>query len=203
MVRIKHRYLLLSIHTPTSPHPTNKPTSSSSSTLHSTLPLPLTLTPTTLLTLLRTQISLLYGDHGLGTTAAGLKIIYLSPATATAIVRCPRASYRIVWAACAFVTSLDVGKRGERDGRGGGRGCVIRVMRVSGTIRKVEEEAVRRARREIVRVKMEMLEGGEGGAASLGGAEGVRERVGEEEGGIEDLGEDDEDEDEDMDSESG
>ena len=99
------------------------------------------------------------------------------------------------------MTSLDVGKRGERDGRGGG--CVIRVVRVSGTIRKAEEEAVRRARREIVRVKMEMLEGREGGAASLGGAEGLRERVGEEEGGIEDLGEDDEDEDEDMDSESG
>lgn len=33
------------------------------------------------------------------------------------------------------------------------RPCVFRVLRVSGTMRKAEEEAIRRARREIVRVR--------------------------------------------------
>lgn len=33
--------------------------------------------------------------------------------------------------------------------------CVVRVVRVSGTIRKSEEEVLRRARREIVRAKRE------------------------------------------------
>ena len=184
MVRIKHRYLLLSILSPTlaSSHPTNN--------LPSTRPLPTALTPSSLLTLLRSHIALLFGDYGLGTAASGLKIIYLSPATATAILRCPRASYRMVWAALSFVTTLEVRPRRGEEGRSGG--CVIRVVRVSGTIRKAEEEAVRRARQEIVRVKM--LEGGEGKTV---------ERMGEreEEGGIEDVGE--EDEDEDMDSDSG
>lgn len=36
---------------------------------------------------------------------------------------------------------------------GGKRACVFRVLRVSGTMRKAEEEAIRRARREIVRVR--------------------------------------------------
>jgi ribonuclease P/MRP protein subunit POP5 len=43
----------------------------------------------------------------------------------------------------------------KRTGTGTGRerGCVFRVIRVSGTMRKAEEEAIRRAKREIVRVK--------------------------------------------------
>lgn len=49
---------------------------------------------------------------------------------------------------------------GPGNAKGGGRGgsadtreCVFRVVRVSGTMRKAEEEAIRRARREIVRVQ--------------------------------------------------
>lgn len=41
----------------------------------------------------------------------------------------------------------------QKRGTGRERGCVFRVIRVSGTMRKAEEEAIRRARREIVRVK--------------------------------------------------
>ena len=38
----------------------------------------------------------------------------------------------------------------------GGRPCIYRVVRVSGTIRKVEEEAVRRAKLLILAAKEEM-----------------------------------------------
>jgi ribonuclease P/MRP protein subunit POP5 len=44
-----------------------------------------------------------------------------------------------------------VGQRRPNGGRE--RPCVFRVLRVSGTMRKAEEEAIRRARREIVRVR--------------------------------------------------
>ena len=101
---------------------------------------------------------------------------------------------------------------GARKG-GGGReppekvGCVIRVVRVSGTVRKAEEEAVRRARTEIVRAKMteekgrskggldKLLRVGQGGDSALG-----RE---EDEAGIEDMSDGEEDLDDDLDDDSG
>lgn len=81
---------------------------------------------------------------------------YLSPATSTAIVRCPRASFRLVWSALTYMSHLpanggDVGQKRANGGRE--RACVFRVLRVSGTMKKAEEEAIRRARREIVRVR--------------------------------------------------
>ncbi|KAJ5828249.1 uncharacterized protein N7525_006502 [Penicillium rubens] len=79
---------------------------------------------------------------------------YLSPATSTAIVRCPRAAFRLVWSALTYMSGVPEPASGQkRAGTGRERGCVFRVLRVSGTMRKAEEEAIRRARREIVRVK--------------------------------------------------
>lgn len=50
-----------------------------------------------------------------------------------------------------YISTLPAGTgTGTGDGR---RDCVFRVVRVSGTMRKAEEEAIRRARREIVRVR--------------------------------------------------
>ena len=74
---------------------------------------------------------------------------YLSNATATAIIRAPRDHYRLVWAGLTCLSELPV----AQDKRGGSRDTVCRVVRVSGTIRKCEEEAVRRARNSILRVK--------------------------------------------------
>lgn len=84
---------------------------------------------------------------------------YLSPATSTAIIRCPRASFRLVWSALTYmshvpaITEPGVGAGQRRPNGGRERPCVFRVLRVSGTMRKAEEEAIRRARREIVRVR--------------------------------------------------
>lgn len=81
---------------------------------------------------------------------------YLSPATSTAIIRVPRAAFRLVWSALTYMTHVpatggDAGARRPNGGRE--RACVFRVLRVSGTMRKAEEEAISRARREIVRVR--------------------------------------------------
>jgi ribonuclease P/MRP protein subunit POP5 len=117
-------------------------------------------------------------------------MIYFSPATSTFIIRCPRAHFRLVWAALTCTERLPGARRGED-----GVSCVIRVVRVSGTIKKAEEDVVRRARREIVRAKMAMegkgndlLESLLGSGTKMGSRQG---NTGDVEG-IEDLEEDDE-----------
>jgi ribonuclease P/MRP protein subunit POP5 len=62
---------------------------------------------------------------------------YLSHATSTFILRITRDHFRFVWAALTFMNRVPI-----KDGLP----CIFRVVRVSGTIRKVEEEAIRRAR---------------------------------------------------------
>ena len=66
---------------------------------------------------------------------------------------------------------------------------MIRVVRVSGTIRKAEEEAVRRARKEIVRAKLLEQEGGDGSSLEnlLRGGQDATNDLHDEEAGIEDM----------------
>ena len=95
----------------------------------------------------RSSYCLLYKDF---TNEPAVK--YLSPATSTAIIRCPRASFRLVWTALTYMSHVPDQELPDKRS-GGKRPCVFRVLRVSGTMRKAEEEAIRRARREIVRVR--------------------------------------------------
>lgn len=74
---------------------------------------------------------------------------YLSPATSTFILRTSRTHYNLTWAALSFMDTVPV-----KDGKP----CVFRVVRVSGTIKKAEEEAIRRARDMLLRAKREMGE---------------------------------------------
>jgi ribonuclease P/MRP protein subunit POP5 len=66
-----------------------------------------------------------------------LPVKYLSLATSTIILKCHREHYRMLWAALTLMDHVPV-----KDGRP----CMFRVVRVSGTIRKAEEEAIRQAR---------------------------------------------------------
>lgn len=68
---------------------------------------------------------------------------YFSPATSTAIIRCPRDHYELVWAALTFVTKLP---RADVP-------VVCRVVRVSATIKKAEEEVIRRSRAVVKRAR--------------------------------------------------
>lgn len=88
------------------------------------------------------------------------------------------------------------------------RPCVFQVLRVSGTIRKSEEEAIRRARDAIMRAKRKdgEDEGGMMGLQAILGGDGEDEGFGVGRkgtgAGIEDD-DDDEDEDEDVESVDG
>ena len=72
---------------------------------------------------------------------------YLSNPTSTFIARVNREHFRLLWAALTFMDQVPV-----KDGKP----CIFRVVHVSGTIRKVEEEAIRRAKALILAAKDEM-----------------------------------------------
>jgi ribonuclease P/MRP protein subunit POP5 len=69
---------------------------------------------------------------------------YWSPSTSTAIIRCPRDHYEMVWTALTYITHIP--KPADVP-------VVVRVIRVSGTIKKAEEEVIRRSQLIIRRAK--------------------------------------------------
>lgn len=71
---------------------------------------------------------------------------YLDHATSTFILKIKRAHYRLVWAALTSMSSVPV-KTGPS------KPCVFKVVRVSGTIRKAEEEGIRQARQLVLAAK--------------------------------------------------
>ncbi|KAJ5097958.1 hypothetical protein N7532_004959 [Penicillium argentinense] len=163
MVRLKNRYLLLDIlypdpkTWPTAAQATKNNSQSAQLAIHS--PTSDALTPGLLAKMIREEVAELYGDWGVGklggASATGVNVKYLSPATSTAIIRCPRASFRLVWSALTYMSHVPEPGAGAQKRPNGGRErpCVFRVVRVSGTMRKAEEEAIRRARQEIVRIR--------------------------------------------------
>ena len=92
--------------------------------------------------------------------ADGRLVKYLSNPTSTFIVRVNREHFRLVWAALTFM---------DRVPGHDGKPCIFRVVHVSGTIRKVEEEAIRRARALILAAKDEMVGKGSGALEALFG----------------------------------
>lgn len=91
----------------------------------------------------------------------------MSPATSTAIIRCSRAHYRLAWGALTSITSIVLSpKRLEP------LSCVFQVVRVSGTIKKSEEEAIRRARAAIIRAKKEATTNATAGLDAMFGQSG-------------------------------
>ncbi|KAH6659874.1 Rpp14/Pop5 family-domain-containing protein [Truncatella angustata] len=152
MVRIKERYLLVNILYPTSLSTSSTSTTTSTSTSGQTPDLIALNQPTTdrcdrgtILREIRAQVASLFGDYGSGAIAS-LQVKYISPATSTFILRVNRAHYRLVWTALTMMDHVPV-----RDGKL----CTFRVVHVSGTIRKIEEEAIRRARDLMLAVKEE------------------------------------------------
>ncbi|WEW56869.1 RNA-binding protein pop5 [Emydomyces testavorans] len=168
MVRLKHRYLLVNIlYPPTSSNtlPAAKSTREQGEIdfhLQVCRPTPDALTAQALARMIRDAVSEMFGDWGMGRLggagAGSVSVKYLSPATSTAIIRCPRASYRLVWAALTYTSRLpesrhkNPGKEEPLLSRCQPLECVFRVVRVSGTMKKVEQEAIRRARLEVLRL---------------------------------------------------
>lgn len=139
MVRIKNRYILFNILYPVAPtgarlsEPTTVP-----SPLEFLRPTSTDITKSSLAAIVRDNIAQQFGDYGAGATGS-LVVKHFSPETSTGIIRVSREHYRIVWAALTLIRELK------------GQEVVVRVVRVSGTIKKAEKEAIRRAKSDIER----------------------------------------------------
>ncbi|TID25972.1 putative rpp14 pop5 family protein [Venturia nashicola] len=170
MVRIKHRYLLINI---LYPGPSTIATRLAPGAekvpdvVQFHAPTSDLLDQRLLAKMIREGVGELFGEWGVGMIGGSLKVIYLSPATSTAIIRVSRDHYRLVWAALTFVTKLP--KPIDQH-------CCVRVVRCSGTIKKAEEEAVRRAREFIVGARLQGTGSGEVGKAKVGVGRREKER---------------------------
>jgi ribonuclease P/MRP protein subunit POP5 len=167
MVRLKNRYLLVNILYPELGRKHREGRKNIPDVVEFNQPTTDAFTVGALLNGLRAEIVNLFGDYGSGAVsesiAGNLLVVlvlesllicfylvkYLSPATSTFILRVSRAHYRIAWAALSLMTQVPVKE---------GRNCVFRVVRVSGTIRKAEEEAIQRARQLILKTRRQLGE---------------------------------------------
>ncbi|KAK4662949.1 RNA-binding protein pop5 [Podospora pseudopauciseta] len=162
MVRLKDRYLLVNIlytdlpPSTSTPVPVPVPVAVSDLLLYNQ-PTNSDLKPQTLLKDVRNEVTSLFGDCGAGKVNHNLQVKYFSPATSTFILRVSRDHYRLVWAALSFMQSCPMKN---------GRPCIYRVVRVSGTMRKVEKETIRRARLLVLAAKEELK--GKSSSDSLG-----------------------------------
>ncbi|KAF2121375.1 Rpp14/Pop5 family-domain-containing protein [Lophiotrema nucula] len=145
MVRVKNRYLTVNYLYTGQSRASNKNDATFPELLQFHQPTPDDFTAGKLVRAIRDGVLELFGDYGLGMVNTGLKVTYHSTATSTSIIRCPQAHYEMVWAALTFMTKLP--KPNDAP-------VVVRVVRVSGTIKKAEEEVIRRARDLILRAKM-------------------------------------------------
>ncbi|KAK0715874.1 Rpp14/Pop5 family-domain-containing protein [Lasiosphaeris hirsuta] len=145
MVRLKDRYLL--VHIIYTDVPAGQAKGSVPDLLLYNQPTTGELRAQHLLKGIRSEVASLFGDCGSGAIDRSLQVKYLSPATSTFILRVSRDHHRLAWAALSFMDHVPVRN---------GRPCVFRVVRVSGTIRKVEEEAIRRAKLLVLSAKQEM-----------------------------------------------
>ncbi|KAF7947800.1 hypothetical protein EAE96_008879 [Botrytis aclada] len=163
MVRIKNRYLLVNIL-----YPELEKNPGSKEKLPDVVvfnqPTVDALTSRALLRGIQLEVANLFGDYGSGAIADSIAVKYLSSATSTFILRVSRAHYRIVWATLSLMNSLPIKN---------GRNCVFRVVRVSGTIRKAEEEAIRRAREMILKARRDLGEQSESTLEKMFGTKGA------------------------------
>jgi ribonuclease P/MRP protein subunit POP5 len=136
MVRLKARYILFDILTPSSSQLVNYTLKASLLGLHTTTP---NVNLRAIADLVRKQIQLYFGDYGTGVTGMSLMVKYFSPKTSRGIIRCSRDHYKLVCAALTMIQKVN------------GKDVIVRIVRVSGTIKKCEQAAIER-NRELMRV---------------------------------------------------
>ncbi|KAG6038232.1 hypothetical protein E4U41_004397 [Claviceps citrina] len=105
MVRIKERYLLVNI---LYPPDTGTSAARVPDLVSQHQPTVDKVTPQALLRGIKAEVGLLFGDCGLGAFEGTLSVKYLSLATSTFILRCPRAHYQMLWSALTCMDHVPV-----------------------------------------------------------------------------------------------
>jgi ribonuclease P/MRP protein subunit POP5 len=130
MVRLKSRYLLFEIIYPDGLDAIKEPLPKTKSSISIRPSTELSVDARKLTTLLKDAIELNFGDYGLGAVSGTLAVKYFSQLTSKGIVRVARQHFRLVWAALTYINKV------------GTKNAIIRVIRVSGTIKKCEIAAI-------------------------------------------------------------
>lgn len=142
MVRLKTRYLLFEILYP-------EGIDSLSEDYGSAIrkPSPSNIDAKALSRLLRDTIELNFGDFGTGSIASTISIKYFSNATSTGILRVGRDHFRLAWGALSYISHI------------GDHRVVINITRVSGTIKKCEQAAIKKNKHSIRERRTKAFEG--------------------------------------------
>ncbi|ODV96951.1 hypothetical protein PACTADRAFT_39645 [Pachysolen tannophilus NRRL Y-2460] len=131
MVRLKTRYILFEILYPFEAS-SDKVIAEPETLLSLHQPSPSSITNKLLIQAVRQSLADHFGDYGTGTAGTSLVIKYFSPRTSTGILRVSRDFYRYICASLMLIKKID------------GKDVIIRVVRVSGTIKKCEMAAIKR-----------------------------------------------------------
>ncbi|KAI8616285.1 hypothetical protein BC830DRAFT_1041895, partial [Chytriomyces sp. MP71] len=98
------------------------------------------LTPSHIATALKASLQTLFGDMGMGLTAA-LSVKYYSPMTGVGIVRVQRDMCKQVWAALTMLTEVQ------------GVKCLLSVFHVSGTIKQAQISTIQHDKDLLLKLK--------------------------------------------------
>ncbi|KAJ1676013.1 RNA-binding protein pop5 [Spiromyces aspiralis] len=126
MVRFKNRYLCFEIDYETH----NRPTGTARVSL--TIP--------ELASIVREHVRENFGDYGLGSILGAFTVKYFSSFTNVGIIRVARDHYHMIWSALTFINYI----KGTR--------CMVRVIHLSGTIKKSQLAAIKHDRSMIHRL---------------------------------------------------
>lgn len=136
MVRLKTRYLLFQL-----VYPTESVSQVAEEGVEMLLGTSPNVTAGLLVSILRSSLQKNFGDYGAGLVQTTFSIKYFSSQTGTGIIRCHREAVPYVQGAMFFVSSVD------------GKPCIFTCVSVSGSIKKAELEAMRRARETLSQAK--------------------------------------------------
>lgn len=133
MVRLKQRYILFEILYPPAEDEQLFSNSPEDALLGLHQSSPASINPQSLTRSIRKVIQDHFGDHGAGTAGLLIQVKYFSNKTSTGIVRCSRLSASTVVGALTLIDNFD------------GENVLIKVSRVSATIKKCEQYSIQRS----------------------------------------------------------
>ncbi|SCU82135.1 LAFA_0C09252g1_1 [Lachancea sp. 'fantastica'] len=137
MVRLKSRYILFELLYPTaSQESTSTECSRKEILLRHHRTSAAQISTKTIIQELRKVLQYNFGDYGAGKVNSLLQMKYFSNRTSTGIIRCSREDYELVVVALTLMNKIE----GIED-------IIVNPVKVSGTIKRIEQHAIRRSER--------------------------------------------------------
>lgn len=149
MVRLKSRYILFEILYPNSRDPVDQNQQLDASLKRDILirhhqASPSDITIKTIIQEIRRSLKLNFGDYGSGKAGSLLQVKYFSNMTSTGIIRCHREDCDLVTNALVLMNKISNTEN-----------IIFNPVKISGTIKKIEEYAIRRSKKLVIIMQQE------------------------------------------------